>query len=156
MERRLLNSLCAALGRVFDLVGGTGVVRRWYNELPHNVRPARVEAPVAGQITGHFERLNCRVCDKVRRTHRDALCESCSSDAQRTLLVVQRRLVVSEQRVEEFLTRCSQCCGGHWLQGASACTSLDCSVFFARRQALADREDDAKLRADACAQFGLW
>jgi len=86
-------------------------------------------------IDHFFKGERCVVCDSLCQT---ALCKMCTADSQKTVSVLMHRRNVVEGMLQRIHTICKHCTGCE--EGARACASIECSVFFDRRKA----EDEFK------------
>ena len=143
-EYYISKNLIPPLERIFNLVGAN--VRQWYDEMPKYQRIRRIEA---GSITGgkevalekktlesYMKSSSCIVCHE-KLEEETAICNICMSHAATSLLVLRKRLGMTEEKAVYLEKVCRSCAGLAWGEDVK-CDSKDCPVFYTRTRHMAE------------------
>ncbi|KAG9254145.1 uncharacterized protein F5Z01DRAFT_119266 [Emericellopsis atlantica] len=137
-EYYISKNLIPPLERIFNLVGAN--VRGWYDEMPKIQRiHQHGGGPRKATLESYMKSTHCVVCSRRftgegGSTHQ-ALCFSCRTRTDASVLRLQNRLKREERRYEEVLSICRGCSGLGPLEDV-ACDSKDCPVFWTRMRQL--------------------
>ncbi|XP_065184530.1 uncharacterized protein LOC135815197 [Sycon ciliatum] len=139
----ITKQLLPPLNRVFHLLGVD--VFSWYSEMPHVVRLNAMFLSTAvtakGNLAEFFSSLHCPICQAMTRR---GVCTKCRDNREQTVAILAQRLNRLESSLSRLEEICKSCCRRQ--HHTSACSSLDCPVFYRRHQTSAALQIAAPLR----------
>ncbi|ESZ90020.1 hypothetical protein SBOR_9591 [Sclerotinia borealis F-4128] len=143
-EYYISKNIIPPLERIFNLMGAN--VRNWYDEMPKVQRVRRIEMNFEqGQLKklninrktleSYMKSSSCLVCRDKLKTE-GYLCPRCLSDGPGSMLSLQTRLNVEENKFLDIQRICQSCSGLSPLEEVR-CDSKDCPVFYTRTRQMA-------------------
>ena len=140
-EYYISKNIIPPLERIFGLVGGNGIVRSWYDEMPKYQRIRQVEGNFTTKekdiilskktLESYMKSSSCVVCRSKLEEAAIPLCAGCLQQPAVGLLKVRTRLAADERKATGLDKACRSCSGTPFGDGVR-CDSKDCPVFYSR------------------------
>ncbi|ANB12188.1 Rev3p [Sugiyamaella lignohabitans] len=125
------KNLIPPLERIFNILGAN--VQSWYDQMPKVIR----FQPIKGKgenLRNYIKSASCIIC-KDKQTN-DGICSECREDPAGSMLILQKRIKYSEEKVLELEAICRNCSGISPVMEVR-CDSGDCPIYYSRKRAIA-------------------
>ena len=140
-EYYISKNIIPPLERIFGLVGGNGIVRSWYDEMPKYHRIRQIEGNANTDeatlivskktLESYMKSSSCVVCKNKLEEAEIPLCTGCLQQTADSLLKLRARLAADERRASNLDRACRSCSGTPFGEEVR-CNSKDCPVFYSR------------------------
>ncbi|KAJ3323269.1 DNA polymerase zeta [Boothiomyces sp. JEL0866] len=140
----ITKQLMGPLSRIFNIVGAD--VERWYHEMPkaHKAIPYVPTELSTKKTIDHFYQSNhCILCGE---TTKDKICTQCMKNRSNTMLQLENKVYIAEQRFKNIQAICRNCTEHNSLLDPEiACVSLDCSIYYDRVESIIQAKNSAAI-----------